>query len=280
MSVQSKRATKHRHHVQTAPTHNDPNSNIGSQIIGLQLETIYLQSPILPIPGSLAEILQLPHHHPQGYRERVGSRSCEARKNDSNVLSTLLNDIRAQERQSRVCAAIAIGEAAETCQPFTVLSVRMKDYRLPELHDQVASLEALSFLFEYIGEMDKDYVYAVIPLLKDALTGCIQAHRQTAAVVVKHIALGMLLHLLSLLIPSLFEAYRPLRILAFGPPTERFYRNAYMAVNRAPSCHVTPLVLPVRMALARTTSTFSAIYLPAYNHLKRDYFRSAGCRIL
>lgn len=30
-------------------------------------------------------------------------------------------------------------------------------------------LKALSFLFEYIGEMGKDYIYAVSPLLEDAL---------------------------------------------------------------------------------------------------------------
>ena len=49
-------------------------------------------------------------------------------------------------------------------------------------------LKALSFLFEYIGEMGKDYIYAVSPLLEDALmdrdlvraTPC-PAHRQPAA---------------------------------------------------------------------------------------------------
>ena len=30
-------------------------------------------------------------------------------------------------------------------------------------------LKALSFMFEYIGEMAKDYIYAVAPLLEDAL---------------------------------------------------------------------------------------------------------------
>ena len=29
--------------------------------------------------------------------------------------------------------------------------------------------QALSFMFEYIGEMGKDYIYAVAPLLEDAL---------------------------------------------------------------------------------------------------------------
>ena len=30
-------------------------------------------------------------------------------------------------------------------------------------------LKSLSFLFEYIGEMGRDYVYALVPLLEDAL---------------------------------------------------------------------------------------------------------------
>ena len=30
-------------------------------------------------------------------------------------------------------------------------------------------LKALSFMFEYIGEMGKDYIYAITPLLTDAL---------------------------------------------------------------------------------------------------------------
>ena len=48
-------------------------------------------------------------------------------------------------------------------------------------------LNALSFLFENIGEMEKDYVYAATPLLEDTLIGRDQVHRQTTASVVKHI---------------------------------------------------------------------------------------------
>ena len=40
---------------------------------------------------------------------------------------------------------------------------------MPELNVQNGVLKALSFLFEYIGEMGKDYIYAVSPLLEDAL---------------------------------------------------------------------------------------------------------------
>ncbi|KAF2863478.1 ARM repeat-containing protein [Piedraia hortae CBS 480.64] len=130
-----------------------------------------------------------------------------------DVLATLLNNLRVQERQSRVCTAVAIGIVAETCAPFTVLPALMNEYRVPELNVQNGVLKSLSFLFEYIGDMAKDYVYAVTPLIEDALIDRDQVHRQTAASVVKHIALGVMglgcedamLHLLNLLVPNLFE---------------------------------------------------------------------------
>eukprot|EP00889_Picochlorum_renovo_P001755 jgi/Picre1/28785/NNA_004182.t1 len=67
----------------------------------------------------------------------------------------------------------------------------MNEYRVPELNVQNGVLKALSFLFEYIGEMGKDYIYAVTPLLEDALMDRDLVHRQTAASVVQHIALGL-----------------------------------------------------------------------------------------
>lgn len=51
-------------------------------------------------------------------------------------------------------------------------------------------LKALSFMFEYIGEMAKDYIYAVSPLLEDALMDRDLVHRQTACTTVGHVALG------------------------------------------------------------------------------------------
>ena len=54
-------------------------------------------------------------------------------------------------------------------------------YRVPELNVQNGVLKAMSFLFEYIGEMGKDYVYAVTPLLEDALMDRDLVHRQTAS---------------------------------------------------------------------------------------------------
>mmetsp|Transcript_28788 Transcript_28788/g.40101 ORF Transcript_28788/g.40101 Transcript_28788/m.40101 type:complete len:172 (+) Transcript_28788:1385-1900(+) len=89
----------------------------------------------------------------------------------------------------------------------------MNEYRVPELNVQNGVLKALSFLFEYIGEMGKDYVYAVTYLLEDALMDRDLVHRQTAASVVKHMSLGVaglgredaMQHLLNYIWPNIFE---------------------------------------------------------------------------
>jgi len=130
-----------------------------------------------------------------------------------DVLATLLNNLRVQERQNRVCTTVAIAIVAETCAPFTVLPALMNEYRVQELNVQNGVLKALSFLFEYIGEMGKDYIYAVTPLLLDALIDRDLVHRQTACTVVKHMALGVyglgcedaLVHLLNYVWPNVFE---------------------------------------------------------------------------
>ena len=80
---------------------------------------------------------------------------------------------------------IRIAIVAETCSPFTVLPALMNEYRVPELNVQNGVLKSLSFLFEYIGEMGKDYIYAVTPLLEDALMDRDLVHRQTACATVK-----------------------------------------------------------------------------------------------
>lgn len=130
-----------------------------------------------------------------------------------DVLHTLLNNLKVQERQNRVCTTVAIAIVAETCQPFTVLPALMNEYRVPELNVQNGVLKAISFLFEYIGEMGRDYIYAVTPLLEDALMERDMVHRQTAAVAIKHMSLGVqglgcedaLVHLLNFIWPNIFE---------------------------------------------------------------------------
>ena len=130
-----------------------------------------------------------------------------------DVLHTLLNNLKVQDRQMRVCTTVAIAIVAETCGPFTVLPALMNEYRVPELNVQNGVLKALSFMFEYIGDMGKDYVYAVAPLLEDALMERDPVHRQTACAAIKHLALGVaghgcedaLIHLLNFVWPNIFE---------------------------------------------------------------------------
>ena len=45
-----------------------------------------------------------------------------------DVLATLLNNLKVQERQMRVCTTVAIAIVAETCAPFTVLPALMVIY--------------------------------------------------------------------------------------------------------------------------------------------------------
>ena len=66
-------------------------------------------------------------------------------------MAVLLNNLKVQERQNRVCTTVAIAIVAETCSPFTVLPALMNEYRVPELNVQNGVLKSLSFLFEYIG---------------------------------------------------------------------------------------------------------------------------------
>lgn len=131
----------------------------------------------------------------------------------SDVLQVLLTNLRVQERQSRVCSTVAIAIVAETCGPFTTIPAILNEYRTPELNVRNGCLKALSWVFEYIGEMSKDYVYSVISCLDDALTDRDHVHRQTAASIVHHLALGTfglgheesMQHLLNLIWPNIFE---------------------------------------------------------------------------
>ena len=130
-----------------------------------------------------------------------------------DVLHALLNNLKVQERQNRVCTTVAIAIVAETCAPFTVLPALMNEYRTPDLNVQNGVLKALSFMFEYIGPTSRDYVYAVTPLLEDALMDRDLVHRQTACWTVKHLALGLvgagagdaLQHLLNFVWPNILE---------------------------------------------------------------------------
>ncbi|WVR07552.1 hypothetical protein IAU60_004594 [Kwoniella sp. DSM 27419] len=125
-----------------------------------------------------------------------------------DVLSVLLTNLKVQERQSRVCTIVS-----ETCGPFTCIPAILNEYRTPELNVRNGCLKALAFVFEYVGEMSKDYIHSVVGLLEDALTDRDHVHRQTACAIVKHLAIGVaglgyeeaLTHLLNLVWPNIFE---------------------------------------------------------------------------
>ncbi|KAJ3047398.1 hypothetical protein HK097_011557, partial [Rhizophlyctis rosea] len=127
-----------------------------------------------------------------------------------DVLATLLNNLKVQERQNRVCATVAIAIVAEICSPFTVLPALMNQYRVTELYVQNRVLKRLSFLFEYIGQMGKNCSHAVAPLLEAALMDPDLVQGQTAGTTVEHMSLGVfglthndaLLHLFNLLYPA------------------------------------------------------------------------------
>jgi splicing factor 3B subunit 1 len=102
---------------------------------------------------------------------------------------------------------------SETCGPFTCIPAILNEYRTPELNVRNGCLKALAFVFEYVGEMSKDYIHSVVGLLEDALTDRDHVHRQTACAIVKHLAIGTaglgyedaLTHLLNLVWPNIFE---------------------------------------------------------------------------
>ncbi|XWS39753.1 hypothetical protein CRYUN_Cryun18bG0081400 [Craigia yunnanensis] len=161
------------------------------------------------------ELLEMLKAHKKGIRRATVNTFGYIAKaiGPQDVLATLLNNLKVQECQNRVCSTVAIAIVAETCSPFTVLPALMNEYRVPELNVQNGVLKSLSFLFEYIGEMGKDYIYAVTPLLEDALMDRDLVHRQTAASAVKHMALGVtglgcedaLVHLMNYVWPNIFE---------------------------------------------------------------------------
>ncbi|OQS05562.1 splicing factor 3B subunit 1 [Thraustotheca clavata] len=161
------------------------------------------------------ELLEMLKAHKKGIRRAAVNTFGYIAKaiGPQDVLHTLLNNLKVQERQNRVCTTVAIAIVAETCSPFTVIPALMNEYRVPELNVQNGVLKAFSFMFEYIGEMGKDYIYAVTPLLQDALMDRDLVHRQTAATTVKHLALGVaglgcedaVVHLLNFVWPNIFE---------------------------------------------------------------------------
>ncbi|KAF4664064.1 Splicing factor 3B subunit 1 [Perkinsus olseni] len=195
-----------------------------------------------------------------------------------DVIATLLNNLKVQERQLRVCTTVAIGIVAETCGPFTVLPAIMNEYKVPELNVQNGILKSLSFMFEYIGEMGKDYVHAVTPLLEDALIDRDLVHRQTATWATKHMALGVhalgqeecLEHLMNYIFPNIFET-APHMIQAF------FDAMDAMRVSIGP-CRVLQYVVqglwhPARRVRECYWRVYNSLYIGAEDALVAFYPR-------
>ena len=59
-----------------------------------------------------------------------------------DVLVTLLNNLKVQERQNRVCTTVAIAIVAETCSPFTVLPALMNEYKVSTCTAKVCTMLA------------------------------------------------------------------------------------------------------------------------------------------
>jgi splicing factor 3B subunit 1 len=183
-----------------------------------------------------------------------------------DVLATLLNNLKVQERQNRICTTVAIAIVAENCSPFTVLPGLMNEYRVPELNVQNGVLKSLSFMFEYIGEMAKDYIYAVTPLMEDALMDRDLVHRQTTMSAVGHMTLGVygfgcedaLQHLLNYVWPNVFET-SPHVVQAFMNCIEGM--RVALGVNRVLQYVIQGLFHPARKVRDMMWKVYNTIYI-------------------
>ena len=199
-----------------------------------------------------------------------------------DVLHTLLNNLKVQERQNRVCSVIAIAIVAEQCGPFTVLPALMNEYRVPDQNVQNGVLKCLSFLFQYIGEMSKDYIWSVTTLLEDALMDRDMIHRQIACYAVKHLALGcagagcddVLIHLLNFVFPNIFETaqhvehavFEAIEAIRFAVGPQIMAQYLYQGMF-----HPARRVREVYARLYNNTYVYSAHALtPAYPRLADD----------
>lgn len=108
---------------------------------------------------------------------------------------------------------VVIVIVVEMCFFFIVFLVLMNEYWVLELNVQNGVLKLFFFLFEYIGEMGKDYIYVVILLLEDVLMDWDFVYRQIVVLVVKYMVLGVvgfgcedvLIYLLNFLWFNIFE---------------------------------------------------------------------------
>ncbi|KAH7522115.1 hypothetical protein FEM48_Zijuj07G0103600 [Ziziphus jujuba var. spinosa] len=106
------------------------------------------------------ELLELLNAHKNGIRRAIVNTFGYIAKaiGPQDVLAILLNNLKVQERQNRVCTAVAIAIVGETCSPFAVLPALMNEYRVPELNVQNGVLKSLFYIRVYRRNGERLYL--------------------------------------------------------------------------------------------------------------------------
>ena len=192
------------------------------------------------------------------------------------VLMALLNNLKVQERKNRICTTVAIAIIAENCGPFTVIPSLMNEFRVRDTNVQNGVLKSINFLFEYIGEMSRDYIYSVIPLLTEGMCERDLVHRQIACNSVKHLGINLLglncedalIHLLNYVWPNIFET-SPHMIMSVTDAIEGL--RVGLGVNRLMNYVIQGLFHPARRIRNIYWRIFNIFYVGAQDDLCSCY---------
>lgn len=102
-----------------------------------------------------------------------------------DILFFLLNNLKVQERQSRISTAIAIAVVCEICSPLVILPCLIQEYITLDSNIQNGILKSLAFLFEFIGEQTKNLTLLLLPLIESAITNQDVVHRQISCNIIQ-----------------------------------------------------------------------------------------------
>mmetsp|Transcript_15380 Transcript_15380/g.24343 ORF Transcript_15380/g.24343 Transcript_15380/m.24343 type:complete len:257 (-) Transcript_15380:22-792(-) len=136
-----------------------------------------------------------------------------------DLVCSLLNNLKVQDRHIRICTSIAIAVIAENCSSFTVLPFLFNEYNSQDFNTQNGVLKSISFITEFVGEYFKDYLISLIPLLENSMTHFDNIHRQISCniiqvkLILKHLSLSLydfgfediFVHLFNFVWPNIFE---------------------------------------------------------------------------
>lgn len=106
------------------------------QLLSTQQPAHSLSRPVLSPPNSHMHLRLVYPHTPQAHKKAIRRATVNTfgyiakAIGPQDVLVTLLNNLKVQERQNRVCTTVAIAIVAETCAPFTVLPALMNEYKV------------------------------------------------------------------------------------------------------------------------------------------------------